>query len=448
MAKMTGLGKGLDALFGPAPEEEQIKENDSLKNLKITEVEPNRDQPRKRFDQEALEELASSIKEYGLIQPIVVTKKDGYYSIIAGERRWRASKIAGLKEIPAIIREDDEKINSEISLIENMQREDLNPVEKAMGIKTLIDNYGMSQEEVAKKLGKGRSTIANWVRVLNLEPRVLKMAKEGKISEGYCKALLAITDPEKQYQTAIQMLERGQTVRQVEKKAKVKETREDFEAQLEESLNKASTNEDAVWNRLEQMKEDGDVLALTVGGVVNGGVIVYVEGIRGFIPASLLSTKYVEDLNVWLQKDVEAKIITVEPEEQRLVLSAKAVEKEKERKERENKINELKVGTVVEGTVENIMPYGAFVDIGDGISGLVHISQLSQKRVKSPEEVVKEGDAVTVKIIKVANGKVSLSIKALEDDKEAAKKAEETGVEYTEDAAGTSLGDLLANIKL
>ena len=198
----------------------------------------------------------------------------------------------------------------------------------------------------------------------------------------------------------------------------VKETREDFEAQLEESLNKASTNEDAVWNRLEQMKEDGDVLALTVGGVVNGGVIVYVEGIRGFIPASLLSTKYVEDLNVWLQKDVEAKI------------------------------NELKVGTVVEGTVENIMPYGAFVDIGDGISGLVHISQLSQKRVKSPEEVVKEGDAVTVKIIKVANGKVSLSIKALEDDKEAAKKAEETGVEYTEDAAGTSLGDLLANIKL
>ena len=227
MAKMTGLGKGLDALFGPAPEEEQIKENDSLKNLKITEVEPNRDQPRKRFDQEALEELASSIKEYGLIQPIVVTKKDGYYSIIAGERRWRASKIAGLKEIPAIIREDDEKINSEISLIENMQREDLNPVEKAMGIKTLIDNYGMSQEEVAKKLGKGRSTIANWVRVLNLEPRVLEMAKEGKISEGYCKALLAITDPEKQYQTAIQMLERGQTVRQVEKKAKVKETREE-----------------------------------------------------------------------------------------------------------------------------------------------------------------------------------------------------------------------------
>lgn len=227
MAKMSGLGKGLDALFGPAPEEEQIQENDILKNLKVTEVEPNRDQPRKNFDQEALEELAESIKEYGLIQPIVVTKKDGYYGIIAGERRWRASKIAGLTEIPAIIREDNERINSEISLIENMQREDLNPYEKALGVRTLIDNYGLSQEEVAKKLGKGRSTIANIVRILNLEPRVLEMAKEGKLTEGHCKALLAITDPEKQYKTAIQMLERGATVRQVEKKARVKESKEE-----------------------------------------------------------------------------------------------------------------------------------------------------------------------------------------------------------------------------
>ena len=227
MAKMSGLGKGLDALFGPAPEEEQMQDNDILKNLKVTEVEPNRDQPRKNFDQEALEELAESIKEYGLIQPIVVTKKDGYYGIVAGERRWRASKIAGLTEIPAIIREDNARINSEISLIENMQREDLNPYEKALGVRTLIDNYGLSQEEVAKKLGKGRSTIANIVRILNLEPRVLEMAKEGKLSEGHCKALLAITDPEKQYKTAIQMLERGATVRQVEKKARVKETKEE-----------------------------------------------------------------------------------------------------------------------------------------------------------------------------------------------------------------------------
>ena len=227
MAKMTGLGKGLDALFGPAPEEEQMQENDILKNLKITEVEPNREQPRKNFDQEALEELADSIKEYGLIQPIVVTKKEGYYSIIAGERRWRASKIAGLSEIPAIIREDDEKVNSEISLIENMQREDLNPYEKAVGIKTLMDKYDMTQEEIGKKIGKSRSTIANTIRILNLEPRVLEMAKEGKITEGHCKALLSITDPEKQYLSAVQMLERGTSVRQMEKRAKVKETKEE-----------------------------------------------------------------------------------------------------------------------------------------------------------------------------------------------------------------------------
>ena len=227
MAKMSGLGKGLDALFGPAPEEEQIQENDILKNLKITDVEPNREQPRKNFDQEALEELADSIKEYGLIQPIVVSKKEGYYSIIAGERRWRASKIAGLSEIPAIIREDDEKVNSEISLIENMQREDLNPYEKAVGIKTLMDKYDMTQEEIGKKIGKSRSTIANTIRILNLEPRVLEMAKEGKITEGHCKALLSITDPEKQYLSAVQMLERGTSVRQMEKRAKVKETKEE-----------------------------------------------------------------------------------------------------------------------------------------------------------------------------------------------------------------------------
>ena len=211
MPKKTGLGKGLDALFGPAPEEEQLQENDVLKNLKITEVEPNRDQPRKNFNQEALEELAESIKEYGLIQPIVVTKKDGYYSIIAGERRWRACKLAGLQEISAIVREDDEKKNTEISLIENIQREDLNPFEKALGIRNLIDTYGLTQEEVAKKLGKSRSTIANTVRVLNLE---------GKLTEGHCKALLSITDPEKQYVVAVDMIERGATVKELEQRNK------------------------------------------------------------------------------------------------------------------------------------------------------------------------------------------------------------------------------------
>lgn len=220
MPKKTGLGKGLDALFGPVPEEEKAQETDILKNLKIIEVEPNREQPRKNFNQEALEELTESIKEYGLIQPIVVTKKDGYYSIIAGERRWRASKLAGLTEIPAIVREDDERKNNEIALIENMQREDLNPYEKALGIKNLMTTYGLTQEEIAKKLGKSRSAIANTVRTLNLEPRVLEMAKEGKLTEGHCRALLSITDPEKQYLTAINMLERGATVREVEQTGK------------------------------------------------------------------------------------------------------------------------------------------------------------------------------------------------------------------------------------
>ena len=206
----------MDALFGPTPEEEKLKDDDVLKNLKITEVEPNREQPRKNFNQEALEELAESIKEYGLIQPIVVTEKDGYYCIIAGERRWRACKLAGLEEIPAIVREDDERKNKEIALIENIQREDLNPFEKALGIKNLMESYNLTQEEVAKKLGKGRSTIANSIRVLNLEPRVLELAKQGKISEAHCKLLLAITDPEKQYLTAIDIIERGTTTRELE----------------------------------------------------------------------------------------------------------------------------------------------------------------------------------------------------------------------------------------
>ena len=222
MAKMTGLGKGLDALFGPTPVEEQMQDNDILKNVKIVEVEPNREQPRKRFEQEALEDLAESIKTYGLIQPIIVTKKEDYYEIIAGERRWRASKLAGLTEIPVIIRENDERKNKEIALIENIQREDLNAYEKAVGIKNLMQDYNLTQEQVAKVLGKSRSTIANSVRILNLDSRVLEFAKEGKLTEGHCKALMAITDPEKQYSTAVRMIENGESVRTAEKKARLK----------------------------------------------------------------------------------------------------------------------------------------------------------------------------------------------------------------------------------
>ena len=224
MAKMTGLGKGLDALFGPAPQEEQMQENDTLRNLKITEVEPNREQPRKRFEQEALEELAQSIQEYGLIQPIVVTQKDGYYSIVAGERRWRASKKAGLEEIPVIVRENDEKKNREIALIENIQREDLNPIEKARGIKLLMDQYNLTQAQVAEVIGKGRSTITNTLRILNLDPRVIDLALQGKLTEGHCKALLGFENPDKQYDMAIYMIQSGDSVREAEKKTKSRKT--------------------------------------------------------------------------------------------------------------------------------------------------------------------------------------------------------------------------------
>ena len=224
MAKMTGLGKGLDALFGGAPLDIEINETENidkenLKTLKITEVEPNRDQPRKTFKQESLEELAESIKTYGIIQPIVVSKRDGYYGIVAGERRWRAAKLAGLEEIPAIIRkDDDEQTNREIALIENIQREDLNPYDKALGIRSLMDKYGMTQEEVSKKIGKSRSSISNTVRILNLAPDVIELVKEGKLTEGHCKALAAITDEKRQYETAVRMIERGESVRQAEQK--------------------------------------------------------------------------------------------------------------------------------------------------------------------------------------------------------------------------------------
>ena len=231
-AKMTGLGKGLDVLFGGAPLEMQTLEEENtqpeetadsknLKTLRITEVEPNREQQRKNFNQESLEELSESIKTYGIIQPIVVSKENGYYAIIAGERRWRAAKLAGLEEIPAIIRDSDEQTNREISLIENIQREDLNPYEKALGIRSLMDRYGLTQEEVSKKIGKSRSSVSNTVRILYLAPDVLELVKQGKLTEGHCKALAGISDPKRQYEAAIRMIEKGESVRQAESKNRI-----------------------------------------------------------------------------------------------------------------------------------------------------------------------------------------------------------------------------------
>ena len=229
MPKNTGLGKGLDALFGNNLVEDQKENKETIEKVKIIEVEPNKNQPRRKFDEESLEELAESIKKYGVIQPIIVTKKDNYYEIVAGERRWRASKKAGLTEIPVIVRDYDERKNKEIALIENIQREDLNPIEKARGFKALIDEYGLTQQQVADILGIARSSIANTIRILNLDERVIDLALEGKLTEGHCKALLAIDDGDKQLDMAKYMIETGSNVREAEKKMakKKKEKKED-----------------------------------------------------------------------------------------------------------------------------------------------------------------------------------------------------------------------------
>lgn len=222
MAKKTGLGKGLDALFSSTFEEEIENDGEKVENIKLSEIEPNRDQPRRMFDEESLGELADSIKRYGVIQPIIVTKRDNYYQIVAGERRWRASKRAGLDVIPAIVRNNDNQRNQEIALIENIQREDLNPIEKARGIKVLMDQYNMNQQQVAEIIGKSRSSVANTLRILNLDERVINLALEGKLTEGHCRSLLSFEDPDKQYDMALYMINSGDSVREAEKKTKAR----------------------------------------------------------------------------------------------------------------------------------------------------------------------------------------------------------------------------------
>lgn len=234
MVKKTGLGKGLDALFSmPAPEEEQKREGDILKNLRLIDVEPNRHQPRKNFDLESLQKLAESIKAYGVIQPILVTEQPGFYEIVAGERRWRAAKLAGLNEIPAIIRDNNVKKNKEIALIENVQRKDLNPIEKAEGIKALIDEYQLTQQEMADMLGISRSGVANTVRILNLCPEVIELVKQGKLSEGHARSLLAFPNPVEQYRAAVRLIENNGTCREIEQKAHRKKKQKEFDPRYE-----------------------------------------------------------------------------------------------------------------------------------------------------------------------------------------------------------------------
>lgn len=226
MAKKTGLGKGLDALFGDSSiEEEEInveekKSGEIVEKIKIIEIEPNRNQPRRSFDEEAIEELAESIKIYGVIQPIIVSKKDNYYEIIAGERRWRASKKAGLTEIPCIVRDEDERRKREIALIENIQREDLNPIEKARGFRQLMDEYELTQQELSEIMGISRSALANTVRLLNLDQRVIDLAIAGKLTESHCRSLMTITDGDKQYEVALSIIKNGESVHDLERKVK------------------------------------------------------------------------------------------------------------------------------------------------------------------------------------------------------------------------------------
>ncbi len=199
------------------------------------------------------------------------------------------------------------------------------------------------------------------------------------------------------------------------------------------------------WNLVASYKEKGTVLPVKVEGIVNGGAIAMVEGLRGFIPASRLSLSYIEDLETYLLKDIEVKVIEVDQASERLVLSAREILKEKEKKAMEERIANVKIGSVVSGTVESIQNYGAFIRLEDGLSGLVHVSQISQKRVKSPKDVLNTGDEVQVKIIGLKDGKISLSMKALEEVKE--EPVEKVNIPKSE-SIGTSLGDLFKGIKL
>ena len=221
MSKKFGLGKGLGALI---PEEEAQEEQKSDRKsslaanlVSINLIKPNAGQPRKAFDEEKIQQLSESIKEHGIIQPILLKKDGDTYSIIAGERRWRAAKAAGLKEVPVIIMDIDEKGVLEISLIENIQRQDLNPIEEAWAFRKLIEDFAFTQEELGRRLGKSRTALSNTMRLLNLDSRVQEYLIDGVITEGHGRAILALEDKELQYKLAQKVIDDGLTVRETEK---------------------------------------------------------------------------------------------------------------------------------------------------------------------------------------------------------------------------------------
>ena len=212
-----GLGIGLDALFGGSDFDEAESE---LLHLPISKVEPRLEQPREYFDEDALQELADSIAQYGLIQPITVRKLNtGYYQIIAGERRWRASRLAGLTEVPVRVIEADDRRTAELALVENLQREDLNPIEEAKGYRTLIEEYGLTQEEAAKSVGRSRPAITNAMRLLSLSAPVLEMVEKGELSAGHARALVPISDEKLQWEAANEVKNKNLSVRKTEQLA-------------------------------------------------------------------------------------------------------------------------------------------------------------------------------------------------------------------------------------
>ncbi len=234
------LGQGLDALFAKTEsysESALESRQDEVKMIKTSLVEPRPDQPRKNFDREQLQALANSISEHGVIQPIIVTEgQNGYYSIIAGERRWRASKLANLSEIPAIIRSYDEMQIAEVALIENLQREDLNPIEEAMGYKTLMERFSMTQDMVSERVGKSRSNIANMLRLLSLEDEIKLMLSESKLSMGHARALLALPEGKQRIEAANKIINEGLSVRDAEALTKEAQSRKKAKNTQKESV--------------------------------------------------------------------------------------------------------------------------------------------------------------------------------------------------------------------
>ena len=235
-----GLGRGISNLINVDDENEKKEDNVVVKEVKVPSetkvklslIEPNKDQPRKAFDEDALIELSESIKQYGVLQPLLVQKKDNYYEIIAGERRWRAAKLAGVKEVPVVIKDYSSQEVMEIALIENIQREDLNPIEEAKAYQRLIKDYRLKQDEVAEKVSKSRAAITNSLRLLKLDERVQDMVMEGKISSGHARTIISIEDKDKQYMIAQKIFDEKLSVREVEKLMKTLDAPEKKEKKL------------------------------------------------------------------------------------------------------------------------------------------------------------------------------------------------------------------------